>query len=262
MSAIPEVPERSPAPAVTRAAAILRLLGEQGPTGMTEIARTLSLAKSSTLNLLVALEQENLVRKDGSSYVLGRATVELGGAYVRGFDVVREFTRLSATDEVLHRELLHLAVLHETEVLYLARHEGRHPLRLSANVGDRFPASITAVGNILLAELSDDEVRERFADPGTLPVWTEHSVRTLDDLLAKLQATRERGHSVDDRETNPGVFGMAVLVPPRKPGDVPMALGTSMMYHLVTPGERERMLQRLLAARDELSSPRLLSQPN
>lgn len=251
--------DRSPAPAATRAAAILRLLAQEGPLGLTEIARTLELAKSSTLNLMVALEQTDLVRRDAASYCLGRATVELGGAYVRGFDVVREFHRLVAEDQVLNSELLHLAVLHETEVLYLARHAGLHPWRMSANVGDRFPASITAVGNVLLAQLDDDQVRRLYTDPAALPVWTEHSTRSVDELLAKLQLVREQGWAVDDRETNPGVHGMAVLVPPRKPGDVEMALGTSMMHHVADEAAREQMLQRLIAAREELSLPRRLN---
>ncbi|GAA1390337.1 IclR family transcriptional regulator [Luteococcus peritonei] len=251
--------DRSPAPAVTRAAAILRLLAQEGPLGLTEIARTLELAKSSTLNLMVALEQAELVRKDGAAYCLGRATVELGGAYVRGFDVVREFHRLVAADQVLSEQLLHLAVLHDSEVLYLARHAGLHPWRMSANVGDRFPASITAVGNVLLAQLDEAQVRASFSEPSSLPVWTEHSTRTVDQLLAKLEQVRERGWAVDDRETNPGVYGIAVLVPPRKPGDVEMALGTSMMHHVADQAAREQMLERLLAARDELSVPRRLN---
>ena len=50
-----------------------------------------------------------------------------------------------AQEPVIQGELAQIAALDGTKVLYLGRHEGRAPLRLSATIGDRFPASITAV---------------------------------------------------------------------------------------------------------------------
>ncbi|WP_210767809.1 IclR family transcriptional regulator [Cellulomonas humilata] len=251
--------DKSPAPAVTRAAAILTLLAEQGrPLGLTDIARTLGLAKSSTLNLCIALEQAHLVSKNELGYALGRKTVELGGAYVRGFDLIREFYRVCAESVVLQHELLQIAMLDGTSVLYLARHEGRAPLRLSATVGDRFPATVTAVGSVLLAELDPAAVRDRFQAAGSLPAWTENSVTTVDGLLAKLEATRERGYAVDDGETNAGVYGLAVLLPPKRPGSEPLALGASLMKASLSPGREELIVSELLAARDHLSSPGLI----
>src|SRR5664279_2604251 len=114
----PEDADKSPAPAVTRAAAILTLIAEQGrPLGLTDIARTLGLAKSSTLNLCIALEQAGLVLKGEAGYALGTKTVELGGAYVRGFNLVREFYRVCAESPVLQQELLQIAMLDGTMVL-------------------------------------------------------------------------------------------------------------------------------------------------
>lgn len=247
--------EKSPAPAVTRAAAIMTVLAESGPAGLTEIARTLGLAKSSTLNLMIALEQSELVRRGADGYSLGRRTVELGGAYVRGFDLVREFYRVCASDPSLQNELCQIAALHGDSVLYLARHEGRAPLRLSASIGDRFPASITAVGNILLAQLSDDEVLEIYPDKASLPIWTDRSVSSVGALLDKLAVTRERGYSVDDRETNPGVYAMALLIPGRRVGDEPLALGVSMMEAMATERARRETLEHLREARAHLASP-------
>lgn len=250
--------QRSPAPAVTRAAAILQLLAG-GPLPLSEVARALELAKSSTLNLLVALEQAELVQRQGDRYRLGAATAVLGGSYVRSFDVVSEFQRVCDAHPLLREQLLHLAVLHGNQVLYLARHEGVHPLRLSANVGDVFPASLTAVGNALLAELDDARVTELFADPDSLPVWTPRSVDTLDGLLTKLAATRRRGHAVDDRETNAGTIGAAVVVPPRRPGEVHLALGVSLVHHQLAEGQMEQAVAALHDAQRALSTPRLVT---
>ncbi|MCC2317075.1 IclR family transcriptional regulator [Cellulomonas chengniuliangii] len=252
---------RSPAPAVTRAAAILILLAERGqPVGLADIARALGVAKSSTLNLCLALEQADLVRKTEQGYALGRATVRLGGAFVREFDVVREFYRVCAEAPALQNELLQIAMLDGTDVLYLARHEGRAPLRLSASIGDRFPAAITAVGCALLADLDMDEVRRRFADPAALPRWTDRSVATVDRLTAKLEATRARGYALDDGETHPGIVGIAVAIPPRTSADQQLAIGVSLM---TTPSDadREHVVAALLDARAALTAPQLRTGP-
>lgn len=254
-------PESKPsgAPAVTRAAAILRLLAEAGiALNLTDIARALGLAKSSTFNLCNALEEAGLIARRDASYVLGRGVVELGGAYLRSFDIVREFYRLCADSPVLSHELLQLAVLDGTSVLYVARHEGRAPLRLSATIGDRFPASITAVGNVLLAQLDPTVVADRYRD-GNLPQWTDNSVSSVAGLLVKLEACRERGYALDDGETNPAVTGIAVLVRPRSSAEEPFALGASLFMADDLEERKAAVLPELRRVAEQLSNPMLLT---
>ena len=133
------------APAVTRAVRILDLLADapRQVRTLTEISRELGVAKSSVSNLCVALEEGGLVRRSGGGYLLGRRTVELGGAFLNGFDQIREFYRVCEDSEVLRRQLVQIAMLDGARVLYLAVHEGRERFPLSANVGDRYPASVT-----------------------------------------------------------------------------------------------------------------------
>ena len=79
-------PERGGgAPAVTRSIRILDLLAERrGQTvTLTEIARTLGLAKSSVSNLCAALEEGGLVRRTAAGYLLGRRTVVVLSTYYR-----------------------------------------------------------------------------------------------------------------------------------------------------------------------------------
>ena len=71
----------------------------------------------------------------------------------------------------------------------------------------------------------------------------------------ELAATRERGYSIDDRETNPGVYAMALLIPGRRLGDEPLALGVSMMEAMATDKARQQTLEHLREARAHLTSP-------
>lgn len=259
--------ENSLAPAVSRAVQILSLLAESRgvPQPLTEIARALGAAKSSTSNVCTVLEESGLIQRRDTGYVLGRRTVELGGAYLAGFDQVREFYRVCSESEVLSHELVQLAVLDGTDVLYLARHEGRAPLRLTAGIGDRFPAALTAVGNALLAALPEAEVDARYGPGHRFPTLTDRSTRTLEGLRAKLRATRARGHAVDDGEVFPNVVGLALTVPARLSGEQPLAIGVSTIDvgagHRLTAERRRTVLAALRDAADQLSNPMSPSVP-
>ena len=52
-------------------------------------------------------------------------------------------------------------MLDGARVLYLAVHEGRERFPLSANVGDRYPASATAVGTAPLSDAARKLTRPR-----------------------------------------------------------------------------------------------------
>jgi DNA-binding IclR family transcriptional regulator len=263
--------ESSPAPAVSRAVRILSLLADSGgaPQPLTEIARTLGAAKSSTSNVCTVLEESGLIQRRGAGYVLGRRTVELGGAYLAGFDQVREFYRICSESPVLARELVQIAVLDGTDVLYLARHEGRAPLRLTAGIGDRFPAALTAVGNALLAELPPGEVEARYGPRPDIPRLTDRSTTTLAGLHAKLDATRARGFALDEGEVFPNVVGLALTVPARTSGEQTLAIGVSTIDLGPAVGEgvgdgvglgpavdhRDTVLAALRDAADRLSNP-------
>jgi DNA-binding IclR family transcriptional regulator len=249
--------ERDPAPAVTRSIRILGLLADAHgrPLALSDIARAIGAAKSSTSNLCVVLEEHGLIQRRESGFVLGRRTVELGGAYIASFDQVREFYRLCLEAPLLSHELVQIAVLDGTEVLYLARHEGRAPLRLSASIGDRFPAATTAVGNALLALLPPEEVDKRFAGPDAFPQRTERSTANLEQLQNKLALVRERGYAIDDGEVHPGVYGIAMVIPARASGEPPLAIGASLVESAGTKGLREGVIRELGEIIAQLSNP-------
>ena len=205
----------SPAPAVTRAIGLLEFLADNAaaPVTLTELAEGIGAARSSTRNICSALELGGLVQRRDGGYQLGRRLVEFGGAYLSSFDQLGEFYRACAESPLLARELVQVAILDGTDVLYVARHEGRAPLHLSARIGDRFPAALTAVGRALLAPLSDRDVRLRFAGAGAFEARTERSVRNSEELIAHLGAARDRGYAVDFGGMHPAVTGVAAAVP-------------------------------------------------
>lgn len=247
-------------PAVARALALLELLAEQRgePRTLSELSRALGAPKSSMSALCSELEAAGYLERSDGGVRLGRATVALGGAYVRQFEPGREFAAGCRRDPVLRDEVVQLAVLDEMTdrghrvpaVLYVARHEGTAPLRVSASVGDRLPAMTTAVGQVMLAEL-DGEERARAVQ--AVAQASDGSVveRVFEE---ELERTRERGYGVDDGQTFEHVVGIAVAVPTWS-GARPCAIGVSMLDSYADAGRREAVGYALHELAQRLREP-------
>ena len=253
--------EKSLVPAVTRAIAVLDYIAESNgrPVGLSDLARAVGIAKSSASNLCAALEKGGLLHRNEMGYVLGRRTVELGGAYLRSFDQIREFYQLCAELPHLRFELVQIAALDGTEVFYLARHEGRAP-RFSASVGERFPASLTAVGNALLSLLAPADIESLYGSSEDWPRLTDNSTTNFQALQVKLAKARESGFGLDEREVFPNIVGLALPIPPRHAGDVPLAVGVSILTPYDSPDYRSIVMTELRMIVDHLTNPMSSSQ--
>jgi DNA-binding IclR family transcriptional regulator len=244
------------APAVTRAAVILDLLAENGgvAAGPSELARRLGLPKSSIANICAALADAGLARRVGTGFALGRKLAELGGAYLASVDQVQEFYDACHELEVASDETIQLAVLDGIEMTYLARHDGRQPVRLTSQIGRRLPASVTATGKAALSLLDRDEVARRF-EGVQLPTLTRRSLPTVEALFADLDVVRVRGYSMDDEETVEGVVCFGVAIPGREPGEGPYAASITLLKARATFDRVPALIADLHRLAARLSDP-------
>lgn len=245
------------APAVTRAALILDVLAESAgdPVGPSELARRLGLPKSSIANICGALADAGLVRRIGTGFALGRRLAELGGAYLGSVDQVQEFYDLTRTLPAASDETVQFAVLDGLEVTYLARHDGRQPVRLTSRVGRRLPAFSTATGKAALASLSDAELDRRLDGLDVLPQPSAKSHASVASLRADLALVRTRGYAVDDEETMEGVVCYGIMIPARQPGEGPCAASITLLKVRATPERVPALVDDLRLLASELSDP-------
>jgi IclR family transcriptional regulator, KDG regulon repressor len=200
-----------------RAIDVLELLVDR-PEGLTllEIADELKLAKSSAHGLVATLLGRNVLRltQDGrrAVYRLGHRIFEIGQAYAQTTDLVRDGQQAVQELSVACNETAHLAVLDGNYVVYLAKYEGVHAIRMVSAVGKRFSAHGTGVGKVLLAGLDDDEVVRRFDAPGAMPRLTPHTVTDLPLLLKNLAEVRRAGLASEHEESTEGVGCVAAPV--------------------------------------------------
>lgn len=185
--------------------------------GLVELARELDIPKSSLHGILRTMIARGWVETDatGTRFGLGVRALEVGGAYLDADDVIGMVSGILDDLSALFGETVHLGRLDGSHVVYLAKRESVHPLRLFSAIGRHLPAHATALGKALLADRTDGEVDSLLTWP--LLRLTRHTITEPAALHAELAATRARGYAVDREENSEGIACFAVAVPLRRP---------------------------------------------
>ncbi|MGI5240515.1 IclR family transcriptional regulator [Dactylosporangium sp. CA-139066] len=193
---------------------LLELLADQ-PQAWTlvDLSRALDIPKSSLHGLLRTLTSRGWVRTDdtGTRFRLGMRALRVGAAFLDGDDTVGLLGAI--LDELARRfgEAVHLGRLDGDQVVYLAKRESTHRLRLYSAIGRRLPAHATALGKALLAEHPDQAADRMLTWP--LQRLTPHTVTDRRAFHAGLAAVRAAGYAVDREENTEGIQCIAMAVP-------------------------------------------------
>jgi DNA-binding IclR family transcriptional regulator len=204
--------QASKAPAISRAAAVLRLLGKSDtPLGVQSIARELGLVPSTCLHVLRALVAEEFVSCDPDTkhYSLQAGVLTLARHWLRR----NRFTDLAQPvldriGEAFDVTVLGVHIVGLDHLIVVALSQSGHNFQLSTQIGSRFPALISATGRCIAAfgEHSEAELEARFK---TLR-WDEPP--TLDEWKAQVSRTRVQGFAVDAGNYISGVTVIAAPV--------------------------------------------------
>lgn len=194
---------------------VLELLASN-PDGLTlsEICAALSLPKSSAHALLgTLLGRAYLMQgRREHTYRLGPRLFEMGNAYLRGIDLVRDGHEVIRAVAAESGETVHLATLDGRDVLYVAKEEGTSAVRMVSAVGRRFPAYGTGVGKMLLSALGEAELGELYPLDRPLESLTATTITDAAVLRAELELTRARGYALDREESTEGLRCVAAPV--------------------------------------------------
>jgi len=193
---------------------ILEVLLQQGSAmNMTEISEKLGLYPSTTHRILDTLKHWGYVEQDPRTqkYQLGLKALELGMAKLQQIDLVREATPYLKELVKQCNETVHLGVLEEGEVMYLAKEESSQTIRMISYVGKRAPVHCTALGKVLLTYLSVEE-RKKILGEKVLPRLTENTITDKSELEKELSKVREQGFALDREENEKDVRCIAAPI--------------------------------------------------
>lgn len=213
VTATDEVAPVKPVPAVVRASAILDFIATATkPVSISEIARQLSLPKSSVHGLCHTLCGLNLLRllHDGK-FAIGPHVMQWTNAYLAENNLVDEFHRLLSEDKTLDNFTITLSSLHGGDVIYMACRNSPAPLGVTFRIGMKLPAVFSATGKAMLARLDEAQLQAHLQLPWPQAL-TSHSTASPQALRDELVQIRQQGYSVDDGQIREGMFCLGAAI--------------------------------------------------
>jgi DNA-binding IclR family transcriptional regulator len=135
-----------------------------------------------------------------------------------------------------------VAVLDNTDVLYVERIFGHHATRIIARPGARLPVHVTGVGRVLLAYSSMELINEVLSAP--LRRFTRYTIVDPEELRRELASIRKTGYTISDRQVE--LVSTSVAAPIRGPGHAVVAA-----LSIIIPsrdGSARRFVPAVLAA--------------
>lgn len=190
---------------------LLAFSERQNPSSISEIARRTALDRAVVRRCIYTLECMDLVRRDGTKYLLDVNVLNLGHAYFSSIELVQRAQPLLDTlGEAVHTNCA-LAMLHRSDVVYLVRSQSRRLTQRSLGMGSRLPAHCTSLGRVLLAHLNQAAMNEYFAQTSR-PQFTAHTITDESTLRGALKIVRDAGYAVVNQEVELDLVGIAVPV--------------------------------------------------
>jgi DNA-binding IclR family transcriptional regulator len=136
-------------------------------------------------------------------YRLGWRLVTLSETLLATTELRKEAHPVMEELAAQYQETIHLAVLDDTQAVYVDKLEGRQAVRVElTSLGARLYAHCSALGKVLLAYSSEDEVKRIIRIAG-LPRFTPNTITDEEELLQALAKIRKQGYAYDLEEILP-----------------------------------------------------------
>lgn len=211
-----------------RTLGILELLSQRGePIELAAIADQLDIPRSATHRLLTDLVRCGYVRqmRDHGDYMLTTKLVSLGLSFLSNTGIVDVAQPLLDRLAEISGELVRLSVIDGQRLTWVARAQGaRQGLRYDPDMGSDARLSCSSSGIAWLSALSDEEALHLLASQelGRPEQFGPNAPRTVQAVLAQVQAARHRGYSITVETYTAGLNAMAA--PIRLAGQAPLGV--------------------------------------
>ena len=233
-------------PALEKSIAILNLIATgQRKNTVTEIHKHLELSKATVFTILSVLESYDIVKKNkGGEYEIGVKLYELGMSYISKVDIVKV---AQPYIEKLMKDTgytVHLGVLDEGELLYVAKEEPDSFIKFSTFPGLRSEFHIAGLGKAIAAHLEEDVVDKILAEKKL----TRHTANTITDnreFKQSLKTIKEKGYALEDEEGEIGVRCIGVPVFSGADGEVVGAVSIAGHTSMLKLESSEALIKRV-----------------
>ncbi|MEZ5894028.1 MAG: IclR family transcriptional regulator C-terminal domain-containing protein [Parvularculaceae bacterium] len=194
-----------------RGLSVLRAFDQSRPEmQLSEVAAVTNLNPAVARRCLNTLVKLGYVAKHGRKFLLRPEVLAFGWSYISSMNLETVALPFLQTVRDETGDSSSMAVLSGHDVLYVAHVSTLRPIRLSANVGTRFPAHATSLGKVMLAFQGEEAIEKFLATP--LARYTARTITAPEALRDTLAEVRENGFASALDELDYGIVSVATPV--------------------------------------------------
>lgn len=185
-------------------------LNEEGEIGLVELANLSKLNISTTHRIASSLVKRGYLNQPNkrAKYSLSMKLLEFT-PFIENIERIADiaFPFLVELNKQVNESIV-VSVLDRNEAINIEHVECRQNLRFTSRLGARLPLHSTAVGKILLAGMTEEEL-EKFLHSKELTRFTENTITDPDRLRAELATIRREEIAIGEEEFELGVICVA-----------------------------------------------------
>ena len=190
--------------------AVLECFGADRPRlTITEVAKLTGFDRATARRCLLTLQHEGYANSDGKHFTLTPRVLRLGVAALASIPMVQIVQPWldQLSENVGHS--CSVAILDDTEIVYIARAAQRKVMSINLLPGSRLPAHCTSLGRVLLAELPTEQLQHTIKSSDLSP-RTPFSLTDPTDIIAQIIRARTDGYAINDQEVELGLRSIAI----------------------------------------------------
>lgn len=238
---------------VMKVFSILQALSDGREVSSAELAQQTIITKSTAYRFLQTMKQLGFVGQNEATekYYLTPKLFEVAAGPIVNLDLIKLADRQMRLIGEKTGEALHLAKMDGDTILYLHRIEPAYSLTMQCVIGKRNPLYSTAIGKVILAGRSDDEVREILKNT-VFKQFTCYTHANVESLLEELELVRQQGFGEDNEEQEVGLRCIAAPVYDRF-GQVTAGMSISLPSMRLAQEPKQTFVDLLQAAGKKVS---------
>jgi len=178
---------------------LLHLSRTRQPHSIRDLSDELDIPRTTVRRILITLEGERFVQKNGDKFHLGAAPIGIGNAAKSQLDirVAAKPYRSRTTEQT--GETCHLAIPSGSRSLIIEVNTSPHPLSASRGPGALVELHCSATGKCFLA-FSKSTPLEKALLPSDLRRHTRKTLTTMEALEQEIEQVKTRFYAMDEQE--------------------------------------------------------------
>jgi DNA-binding IclR family transcriptional regulator len=245
----------------------LRILSEftarEPELGAPELSKRIGIPRTTTFRLLQTLEALGFLERAGGDrrFRLGLAVLRLGFEYLNSLEVTEVSTPVLERLRDATGLSTHLLVRDQRDVIFVAKAQAREPMfsSVKVHVGTRLPAHATVHGQVLMGDLTLDELKQLYPE-GKLERFTDQTPKTIEELHKRICTTAMLGYATSEASFERGISVVTAPVRDHSNHIVAALTATVPRSELGETAEREPLVTAVCGAALDVSQ-RLGYQP-